>query len=237
MEFAVEVVGKLLWLLKPEGIGWLIQTGGVPAICLVIFAETGFFAILPGDSMLVLCGIIAATPAADGRPLLNLPLLLTAAPLCGVAGDQVGFWLGSFVGKPMYQWKDRYIWRIPLFKQAYLRRTEEFYARWGSFTIVAGRWVPFVRTFAPIIAGIIKMRFITFITFNVIGAFTWVWSMVLAGYYLPRVLEPVVQKFWPSFTLATHIDKVALVVVLLSTIPLIHTVWKESRRSQTNNSK
>jgi membrane-associated protein len=223
----LEYVEKLFWLLKPEGIQWLIQTGGLPAICLIVFAETGFFALLPGDSLLVLCGIFAATVGADGQPLLSLTALLTIVPLCGVAGDQVGYWIGTWFGRALYGWKDFGFLGIPIFKQSYLRKTEQFYERWGTFFIVAGRWVPIVRTFAPIVAGVIRMPFRTFITFNVAGAFTWVWSMVLAGYYLP----PVLHRFFPSFDLARNIDRIALVVVLISVLPILWTVYKERREA------
>ena len=223
----MEYVEKLLWLLTPEGIQWLIQTGGLPAICFIVFAETGFFALLPGDSMLVLCGIFAATIGEDGRPLLSLPLLLGLVPLCGILGDQVGYWIGSWFGRAMYGWNDRSLLGIPVFKKVYLTRTETFYQRWGTFFIVAGRWVPIVRTFAPIVAGITRMPFRTFITFNVIGAFTWVWSMVLAGYALP----PLIQRFVPGFDLASNIDKIAIVVVLLSVLPIVWTVYRERREA------
>lgn len=219
----MELIHKLLWLLKPEGIQWLIQTGGIPAICLVIFAETGFFALLPGDSLLVLCGIFAATRGSDGRPLMSLTLLLAVVPLCGVMGDQVGYWLGTWMGRAVYKWRDVSLGPIPIFKQDYLRRTERFYARFGNFTIVAGRWVPFVRTFAPIVAGVIRMPFPVFLTYNIIGAFTWVNSMVLAGYFLP----PLIRRVWPNFDLALHIDKIAIGIIFVSLIPIFITVWKE----------
>jgi membrane-associated protein len=229
----LELVHTLLWLLTPEGIQWLIRTGGLPAICLIVFAETGVFALLPGDSMLVLCGIFANTRGDDGQPLLSLPLLLTVVPLCGVAGDQVGYWIGKLFGDAMYKWPDRSVLGIPLFKQAYLTKTEEFYKRWGTFFIVAGRWVPIVRTFAPIVAGLTHMHFRTFILYNVIGAFTWVWSMVLAGYFLP----PVLARFFPGFDLAQNIDKIALGIVGVSLLPILWTVYKEktaSRRAQAD---
>lgn len=190
-----------------------------------MFAETGFFALLPGDSMLVLCGIFAATAGSDGQPLLSLPALLGIVPVCGVLGDQVGFWIGTWFGRAMYGWKDYSVAGIPIFKKAYLVKTEEFYGRWGTFFIVVGRWVPIVRTFAPIVAGIIRMPLRTFLPFNLLGAFTWVWSMVLAGYLLP----PMLARIWPSFDLARNIDKIALVVVALSLIPIVFTVWKEKK--------
>ncbi len=225
----MEYLERLLWLLKPEGIQWLIQTGGLPAICIIIFAETGFFALLPGDSLLVLCGIFAATPGAEGRPLLSLPALLSIVPVCGILGDQVGYWIGSWFGRALYSWKDVHLLGLPIFKQAYLRKTEEFYGRWGTFFIVAGRWVPIVRTFAPIVAGVIRMPLRTFLPFNVLGAFSWVWSMVLAGYFLP----PLIQRVWPGFELARHIDKIALVIVILSVLPIVWTVHKERREAAT----
>jgi len=179
----------------------------------------------------VLCGIFAATAGSDGERLLSLPALLTIVPLCGVAGDQVGYWIGTWFGRALYGWKDFGLLGIPVFKQAYLRKTEQFYERWGTFFIVAGRWVPIVRTFAPIVAGIIRMPFRTFISFNVVGAFTWVWSMVLAGYFLP----PVLQRFFPDFDLARNIDKIALVIVLISILPIVWTVYKGRREASAAN--
>lgn len=223
----MNLVRNLLWILTPEGIQWLITTGGLPAICLVIFAETGFFALLPGDSLLVLCGIFAATPTDDGSTLLPIGFLLTVVPVCGILGDQVGFWIGTWVGKAMYSWQDRSWLGIPIFKVAYLHRAEKFYTRWGVFSIVMGRWVPIVRTFAPIVAGITRMPIRKFFFFNVVGAFTWVWSMVLAGYFLGNF-----TKTQLGFDLARHIDKIAIVVVVLSLLPIGYTVWKEKQEAR-----
>jgi membrane-associated protein len=223
----MEILHDLFWLLGPDGIRWLIMTGGLPVICLVIFAETGFFAMLPGDSLLVLCGIFAATPSAEGGTLLPISFLLAVVPICGVLGDQVGFWIGTWFGHAMYGWKDKSFLGVPIFKVAYLKKTEDFYERWGVFAIMMGRWVPIVRTFAPIVAGITHMPFRKFITFNVLGGFTWVWSMVMAGYFLGNVAK---QRF--GFDLARHIDKIAIVVVLLSLIPIGYTVWKEKQQAK-----
>ncbi|MBK5254657.1 MAG: VTT domain-containing protein [Vicinamibacteria bacterium] len=224
----MEIVHELLWFLKPEGIQWLIQTGGLPVICLIIFAETGFFALLPGDSLLVLCGIFAATLGTDGQPLLPLWALLALVPICGILGDQIGYWIGSWFGKALYGWNEKSFLGIPIYKRAYLTKTEEFYGRWGTFFVVAGRWVPIVRTFAPIVAGMVRMRFATFIAYNVIGAFTWVWSMVLAGYFLPPILKTVA----PGFDLARNIDKIAIVIIALSLAPIAWTVHKERQRQK-----
>ncbi|MBF0228100.1 MAG: VTT domain-containing protein [Desulfamplus sp.] len=223
----MEIVHDLLWLLKPEGITWLITVGGLPAICFVIFAETGFFALLPGDSLLVLCGIFAATTSPEGEALLPISFLLTILPLFGILGDQVGFWLGKLFGQAMYNWKDKSVLGVPIFKVAYLKKTENFYKRWGVFSIVMGRWVPIVRTFAPIVAGITKMPLKKFITFNILGAFLWVWSMVLTGYLLGNIAK---TKF--NFDLVKHIDKIAIVIIIISLIPIFYTVWKEKQENR-----
>lgn len=222
----MQIIHNLFWIFTPEGIQWLITTGGLPAICLVIFAETGFFAMLPGDSLLVLCGIFAATPSTDGGTLLPIGFLLSVVPLCAVIGDQVGFWIGTWFGQAMYGWKDRSILGIPVFKASYLRKAEQFYHRWGVFAIMVGRWVPIVRTFAPIVAGITRMPLRKFIIFNVLGGITWIWSMVLAGYFLGNFAK---SRF--GFDLALHIDKIAIVVVVLSVIPVGYTIWKEKHES------
>jgi membrane-associated protein len=223
----LQFIHDLLWYLKPEGIAFIIQTFGMPGICLIVFAETGFFALLPGDSLLVLCGVFAATTGPDGAPLLPLWALLTVVPLCGVAGDQVGYSIGRWAGIRIYGWKERRLGPLPIFQPQWLKRTEDFYHRWGVFSIVMGRWVPIVRTFAPIVAGMTRMPYAKFIPFNVIGAFTWVWSMVLAGYFLDAALKRV----WPTFDLARNIDKIAVVVVLFSLLPIVYTVLKERREA------
>jgi membrane-associated protein len=225
----LEFLHSLLWYLEPEGIAYLIRTFGLAGICVIIFAETGFFALLPGDSLLVLCGIFAATPdPATGEPLLTLWSLLTIVPLCAIVGDQVGYRIGLWAGRAIYVWPDRHVLGLPVFKKSWLVRTEALYARWGTFAIVAGRWVPIVRTFAPIIAGVIRMPARTFIFYNVLGGITWVWSMVLAGYFMDGVL----RRIWPSFDLAHNIDKIAIVIVALSLLPILHVVWKERREAK-----
>jgi membrane-associated protein len=229
----VDLIHQLLWTLKPEGITHIIQTFGLLGICLIIFAETGFFALLPGDSLLVLAGIFAATvDPATGKAILSLPALLIAPAVCGVLGDQVGYTLGRWLGQAVYGWKDLSLGYLPLYKRSYLVKTENFYKKWGVFAIVAGRWVPFVRTFAPLLAGVGKMPFSTFVPFNIVGAVTWVWSMVLAGYFLP----PLLAKVAPGFDLAVHIDKIALGIIFLSLLPILFTVWRE-RGKQRKSAK
>lgn len=220
----MDLIHQALWYLKPEGINHLIQSFGLVGVCIIIFSETGIFPLLPGDSLLVLCGI-AAAPVANGQPLLSIWALLFAVPICAISGDQVGYLVGSLVGKPIYKWRERRIGPVPVFKQEWLHRTQDFYKRWGVFTVVACRWAPIVRTFAPIVAGVTKMPYKKYLPFSLIGGFSWVWSMVLTGYFLDTALKSV----WPSFNLAENIDKIAVIIILLSISPMIYTVLKEWR--------
>jgi membrane-associated protein len=213
-------------ILKPEGFRALIEAFGLPVVCAMIFAESGVFPMLPGDSLLVVCGIYAATPGASGRAL-SLPLLLVLVPLCAILGGQVGFGIGRWAGGSAYGWKDHKLGFVPVFRRDWLRRTEAFFKRWGAFAVVAGRWVPFVRTGAPLLAGVTRMSYATYVPFNIIGALSWVWSMVLVGYFLP----PVVARLVPGFSLEQHIDHIVLAVVFLSLVPVIYTIWKERRES------
>jgi membrane-associated protein len=217
----LDLIHHALWFLKPEGINYLIQSFGLLGICLIIFSETAIFPLLPGDSLLVLCGIAAA--GTGGQTLLSLRTLLVIVPICAVAGDQVGYMVGSLVGQSIYGWRERRLGPVPIFKQQWLHQTEDFYKRWGVFTIMACRWVPIVRTFAPVVAGVTKMPYKRFVPYNVLGGVSWVWSMLLTGYFLDAAIKGV----WPGFELTKYIDIIMVIIVLLSVSPMIYTVLKE----------
>lgn len=189
----------------------VIQWGGLAMICAIVFAETGFFALLPGDSLLVTAGIFARA----GH--LNLAYLAALVPFCAIAGDQVGYVIGRTAGEALYKRPDSLF-----FKKEHLARTHAFYERYGAKTIVIGRFVPIVRTFAPIIAGVGGMDYTQFITYNVIGGALWVESMIFIGYSL-AVAVPSIDK---------NIEKVILVVVFLSILPGIIEFWRERQRAR-----
>jgi membrane-associated protein len=216
-----------LAILHPDGIRQLIDAYGLLSVCAIVFLESGVFPMLPGDSLLVVCGIYAsaAGSSAGGAGSLSLFLLLTAVPLCAIAGAQFGFGIGRWAGKGAYAWKDRQWGFLPVYRRSWLARTEDFYKRWGAFAVVAGRWVPFVRTGTPLLAGVTRMSYRQYVTFNIVGALSWIWSMVLVGYYLP----PLMANIAPGFKLEENIDKIVLVVVVLSLLPVFYTLWKESR--------
>lgn len=180
----------------------------------IIFAETGlaigFF--LPGDSLLVVCGLFAAA----GK--LNLWVMLATLIIAAIVGDAVGYYSGRKVGPAIFSRpKSRF------FNPKHLKKAHAFYEKHGGKTIIIARFVPIVRTFAPIVAGAANMSYKDFVFYNVVGAVTWVTSMLFAGYFLGGLVEQAVQNLFgiPNFKLEEHIDKVVIVVVFLSILPII----------------
>lgn len=179
---------------------------------LIVFAETGlaigFF--LPGDSLLVVAGLFAAA----GK--LNLWVMLVSLIVAAIVGDAVGYYSGKKVGHAIFtKPKSRF------FNPNHLKKAHAFYEKHGGKTIIIARFVPIVRTFAPIVAGAADMRYRDFVFFNVIGGVFWVTSMLFAGYFLGGVVE---NAF--GIKLEDHIDKVVIVVVFLSILPIIYEYLK-----------
>ena len=190
----------------------LISWGGLTLVCAVVFVETGLFAgfFLPGDSLLVTAGIFART----GH--LSLAWLLLLVPLCAIAGDQLGYAIGRRAGEAMYRWPDSWY-----FKKKHLRRTHDFYEKYGAKTIVIARFVPIVRTFAPVVAGIGEMAYSRFVAYNVLGGLLWAESMLLAGFSLASLI-PDVEK---------RIHLVIVIVIILSLLPAVVEILRERHRA------
>jgi membrane-associated protein len=213
-----EGIKKTFWFLDPNLlINTLLDWLGIYVyfgLIFIIFAETGlavgFF--LPGDSLLVVCGLFAAA----GK--LNLWVMLVTLFIAAVAGDAVGYYSGKKVGPAIFSRpKSRF------FNPDHLKKAHAFYEKHGGKTIIIARFVPIVRTFAPIVAGAAGMRYRDFVFFNVVGGFVWITSMLFAGYYLGGLVEQLMQKWFgiPNFKLEDHIDKVVIIVVFLSILPII----------------
>lgn len=185
--------------------GWL----GYPILFAIIFAETGLLVgcFFPGDSLLFIAGFIASTDVLNIF-LLNF-LLITAA----IVGDSVGYMLGQKSGKYIV-FKDNAIF----FRSDYLLKTQAFYKKYGGKTIVIARFVPIVRTFAPFVAGLAKMDYKTFISYNVFGGIFWVVSMTLAGYFLGNV--PWIKA---------NFEKAVLLIIFISILPVIFELVKSKR--------
>jgi len=189
--------------------GELIAWGGYPALAAVVFLETGamvFF--LPGDSLLVMAGLYAAKGDLD---ILGLNALLI--PLA-IAGDATSYWIGTRTGPHLFNRP-----RSRFFRPEHVRAAHEFYERHGGAAIIIARFMPLVRTFVPVVAGIGGMSYRRFAVFNVVGAAAWVASMTLIGFVLGSQFPLLVQ----------HIEKVIIAVVLLSILPGI-VEWLRARR-------
>jgi membrane-associated protein len=196
----------------------------------IIFAETGlavgFF--LPGDSLLVVAGLFAAA----GK--LNLWIMLITLFIAAVVGDAVGYYSGKKMGKAIFSRpKSRF------FNPKHLEKAHAFYEKYGGKTIIIARFVPIVRTFAPIVAGAADMKYKDFLSYNIFGGFLWVTSMLLAGYFLGGLIEQIVQNLFgiEGFKLEDHIDKVVIVIVFLSILPMIIEYLKarrEKKPAETN---
>ncbi len=175
----------------------------------VIFAETGVvvFPFLPGDSILFIAGTVAATAG------LNVHVLVLVLTVAAILGDTVNYSVGHFIGPKVFDRPDSR-W----FRQAHLRRTQEFYDKYGGVTIIIGRFVPIVRTFAPFLAGVAGMTYRRFLSFNVVGAIAWILSLVYAGYLFGNI--PWVKD---------HLTLIVLGIVAVSLLPAVTTFVKEWR--------
>jgi membrane-associated protein len=196
---------------------WVFENYGTAVYVIlfaVIFIETGLVAMpfLPGDSLLFTAGLFAAS--GD----LNLMYLLVLLYIAAVLGDNCNYWIGRKLGLGVFNWK---IKGRQLVKKEYLDQTEAFFEKNGVKAIIMARFVPFVRTFAPFAAGVGKMNYRKFFTFDLIGGFLWIFSLTLAGYMLGGIE-------W----IRKHIDLVCLGIIFISILPMILNFIKSKRSSR-----
>jgi membrane-associated protein len=201
----------------------IVEYGGLLGLCAVIFAETGLLVgfFLPGDSLLVTAGIFCTSANPAGRPLLNILAVNLAVSIAAIAGDTVGYWIGARSGPRLFTRDDSL-----LFKKRHLIKTKEFYDRHGGKTIILARFMPIIRTFAPVVAGVAQMPYRRFLSFNVFGGIGWVASMTLLGYGLASA--------WPEIT--KHIDKLIIVIIFVSLLPAIIS-WGRARLARKQVAK
>jgi membrane-associated protein len=203
-------------LFQPQ---WYIDNGGLWFILFAVFAETGLFAgfFLPGDSLLFVTGIFSdnLVKTALGIDLqssfFNLMILGVVISLAGVIGNFAGYWFGQKSGPYLFEKKSSF-----LFKKKYLFQAKDFYEKHGGGAIVMARFLPILRTFAPIVAGIVGMNKSKFIFYNVVGSFAWVFSMLFAGHYLQ-----ILFLNWFSFDLKKHLEVIVVGIVMITTAPVI----------------
>lgn len=175
----------------------------------IIFAETGLvvFPFLPGDSILFISGTVVAAAG------LNVHLLVLVLCMAAICGDSVNYSIGNYIGPRVYDKKDSR-W----FKQEHLRRTQAFYDKYGGVTIIIGRFIPIIRTFAPFLAGVAGMPYRRFLAFNVVGGILWIASLAYAGYVFGNI--PWVKN---------NLTLIVVAIVVVSLIPAVSTFLKERR--------
>lgn len=179
----------------------LVQWGGYVGLTAIIFVETGLLIgfFLPGDSLLVTAGLLAS------QGYINVYILGALLSLAAIVGDSVGYTIGKASGPHLFKKDDSLV-----FKKKHLIRAQQFYERHGGKTIVIARFVPIIRTFAPVVAGMARMDYKRFIVYNVVGGMFWVWSLLMLGYLLGRHVPGI----------GDHIDIVILVIIFISIVPL-----------------
>ncbi len=203
-------------LLNPE---FYIQNGGLWMVIFIVFAETGLFVgfFLPGDALLFVTGIFSneivnTVLFKESNQWIDLGVLWVMITTAGVLGNFVGYWFGKKGGPFLYQRKDTFF-----FKKKYLIQAHDFYEKNGGWTIVIARFIPFIRTFAPIVAGIVKMDYKKFSYYNIVGCMSWVASMLLAGHFLQQFIK---SKF--GYDLTEHLEIIVLTIVVVTTFPVIY---------------
>ncbi len=207
-------------LFLPE---FYINNGGLWLILFIIFAETGLMVgfFLPGDSLLFVAGIYSKMlvnsilPGGIGSDFADLMVLFVLISICGIIGNMLGYWFGKKGGPYLFERKDTFF-----FKRKYLLQAKEFYDKHGGQAIVFARFLPIVRTFAPIIAGIVQMERKKFMYYNVIGCLAWVFAMMMAGHYLDKLF---VKEF--GFDLKQHLELIVIGIVLITTLPVLYKIF------------
>lgn len=206
----MDIVEFLKQLTDPESI---IQYGGLALLLFVVFAETGLLIgfFLPGDSLIFISGMICVSKAE----LLgvNIFVLIISLSIAAILGNMAGYWFGYKVGPPLFNRKDSLI-----FKKKYLVITQNFYNKNGGKTLILGRFLPIIRTFAPILAGVIKIDFKKFMLYNITGAIAWIGLLATTGYYLGTYQW--VQK---------NIGYIVVGLIIITLIPLLTTYLKEKK--------
>ncbi len=187
-----------------------IKTIGYVGLFGIVFAETGLFLgfFFPGDSLLFVAGVLAA------QGFFSLPILLIVLFVAAFMGNMVGYWFGTFVGPKIFSREDSLF-----FRRSHILKAQAFYERYGGKTIVLARFIPIVRTFAPIVAGVAKMHYGTFMMFNFIGALLWSVGLTTAAYYLGSLIEDIDRFLLP----------IVVLIIGLSVLPGMYEYWRNRK--------
>jgi len=205
---------------------WLFANYGTAVYYIlfaVIFIETGLVIMpfLPGDSLLFTAGLFAnQINKTTGEPFLDIFLLFGLLFTAAVIGDNTNYWVGRKLGLNAIQTRLKFRGK-PIVKQEYLDKTHEFFEKYGTKTIILARFVPIVRTFSPFVAGVAKMNYRKFLSFDILGGVIWIGSLTIAGYFLGQI--PWIK---------TNIEKVALLIIFISVLPIIIELIKAKKNTE-----
>ncbi|KAB8033198.1 DedA family protein [Fluviispira multicolorata] len=195
---------------------YLIQTVGYIGLIIIVFAETGLLVgfFLPGDSLLIAAGLFAA------KGDMEISILLSTLTVAAIVGDAVGFYIGKKLGVMLYNKEDSFF-----FRKKHIMYAHEFYEKHGGKTIIIARFIPIIRTFAPTVAGAASMSYTRFVTFNIVGGFLWVWSMILGGFYLGRIFGDKINEY---------IHFLIIGIIFISFLPIL-IKWVKSKSIEKNH--
>jgi len=197
---------------------WIVTHGGLYLLLFIVFAETGILIgfFLPGDPILFISGVIIANMSLSAtNPVLTLLYWIILISMAAIVGNFVGYWCGKYFGHRLLKMKDNW-----LFKKEYIYKAQEFYEKRGGGAIILARFLPIVRTFAPIVAGIVEMDFRKFALYNVVGAIIWVGTLVTLGYLVGE--NPWVQR---------NLEYVIMGIVVLATAPVIIKLFTKTKKT------
>jgi membrane-associated protein len=196
-------------------LGELIRAGGLVGLFFTVFAETGLFLgfFFPGDSLLFVAGLLAA------QGLFPLALLMAVLIVAAITGNMAGYWFGNKVGPKLFERDDSLF-----FRKAHVRKAQSFYEQHGAKTILLARFIPIVRTFGPIVAGIAGMNYRNFLLYNILGAVLWAVLLTLGGYLFGNLITDVDRYLLPVIGL----------IIAVSFLPVLRHLWKERRARQAN---
>jgi membrane-associated protein len=200
-------------LFKPKA---LVEFGGLAAVLLVIFVENGIFFgfFLPGDSLLFTVGLLCYLGILD----VTLATLIASIAIAAIAGYYAGYYFGYKTGQALYKRKDTLF-----FKKKYIHTADEFYQKYGGVALILGRFLPIVRTFAPILAGVVRVKPSTFFIYNIVGAILWPITIVSAGYYVGSIFPNALD----------YLDYIVIGFIVVTTIPLINNLRKKKTNAAT----
>ncbi len=208
-------------LHSPETFSQWLSSGGIFFVTAIIFAETGLLLgfFLPGDSLLITAGVLSNPFNPNHLEGIHLSALMVCLTLAAIIGDQVGYFLGRKTGDVVFSKEDGL-----LFKKKHVERAKAFYEQYGVAAIIACRFIPILRTFVPFIAGVSRMEYTRYLKWDIFGGFLWINSLLTAGYYLGQT------------EYANRLDKIIIVVVIVSVIPMVIGGLKKAIGGRANES-